>query len=152
VTPPLYLPTTELVSQAWLRLAVPGVRVGTELPAADAALRSDGFIRTSLAGGDPGRFVPMRNPVIGVECWVAPDADSQETAWLQAAQLAERLLAATWDPALQGVVIDLSAFGSYIPARVHDVIAISEPDRNESDPTDWARYDLDLAFTWTTGA
>jgi hypothetical protein len=152
MTGPLYLPTTELVSQAWLRLAAPGVRVGSELPEADNALRTAGFIRTSIIPSAPDRYVPMRMPVVGAECWVAPDADTQETAWLLAAQIAERLLAATFDRALQGVVIDLSGFGSYAPARVHDVTAISEPDRYEADPTDWARYDLDLAFTWTQGA
>lgn len=156
MTTPLYRPTTLLVSQAWLRLALPGVRVASELPEkADQALRTDGFLRTSTVGGGTDRYVPMRNPVIGVECWVAPDpaggADPEQTAWLIADQLGERLLAATFDRALQGVAIDLSAFGDYAPARVHDVIAVSDPDRNDSDPSDWSRVDLDLAFTWTTG-
>lgn len=149
MTAPLYLPTTELVTAAWLRLAVPGVRVGSDLPAVDAALRTDGAIRLGVVLGGSDRYVPMNTPDVTAECWVPPDAASQVTPWLIAAQLAQRVWKATFDPALQGVVIDLSGFGSYGSARVHDVIAIRGPDRNDSDPDDWARFDVDLAFTWT---
>ncbi|TFV90390.1 hypothetical protein [Blastococcus sp. CT_GayMR16] len=154
---PLFRPTSLLVCSAWLRLAS-GVRVDTKLPdTVDEALRTDGFIRIGGAlGGDPGLEVPMRNPVVFVECWVAPNpggqGDPQETAWLTADQIAARLLEATWDRQLQGVDVDLSTFGNYAPARVHDVIALTEPERVEEEKSDFARVDIDLAFTWTQGA
>lgn len=149
MTAPLYLPTTELVCAAWLRLAVPGPRVDTALPAIDAALRTDGAIRLGVVMGSSDPYTSMHTPVVTAECWVPPDAASQVTPWLIAAQIAQRAWKATYSPALQGVVIDLSTVGSYGSARVHDVTAIRGPDRNEGDPDDWARFDLDLAFTWT---
>lgn len=154
MTGPLNPPTTDLVAQAWLRLAVPTARVGDAVPPADLALRTDGFIRTTAAGGAPNPYVPMREPVVAAECFVAPPEGSGVTKipWNRAGSLASRVLQATFDPALQGRVIDLSSIGTYAPARVHTVTALDEPHRVEDDPDNFARYDLDLLFLWTQGA
>lgn len=148
MTASLYLPTTRLVADAWLRLAVPGVGVDEELPEADDQLRAAGFIRTATVGGGPNRYVPMRQPVVAAECWVPPNTD-RKRSWRIAEQLAERVVQATFDPAFMGVLIDLSTVGRYRSARVHDVIALGDPQRDDNDPSDWARFDVDLAFTWT---
>lgn len=157
MTAPLLLPTTRYVVAGWLQLAVPGVGVGSELPdpdeqdqaAAYEAARAAGFMRTALVGGSPDRYVPMREPVVQVECWFPPPASGRQASWARAEQLANRVLAATYDGSLMGRLIDLSQVGSYAPARVHTVTALSEPDPVQEDQSDWARYDLDVSLMWT---
>lgn len=152
MTGPLYLPTTRLVADAWLQMAVPGVRVGEDLPALDEALRTGGFIRTSMVAPGSNPVVPMREPVVGVECWFPPPpstSTSPKSHWRRAEQLGERIWTATFDTDLMGVLVDLSAIGDYRDARVHTVTALGLPQKDEDDESDWARYDLDLLFLWT---
>lgn len=137
----------DLVAVAWLKLAVPGIGVATSLPAVDSALRTGGFVRALTVGGSPDLYVPMRAPVVSAECWAAPAVDgSTKVPWGRANALAEAVVAATYNPALMGVELDL---GDYPSARVHTVVALSEPRRIENDPANWARYDVDLLFRWT---
>lgn len=146
---PSYAPTTDLVSLAWLRLAVPYVRVDDQLPAPDQALRTVGFIRAVTVGGSMDRDVPFRRPVVTAECWVAPPKDgSLIVQWNAAGRLAQWVIDATDDRELMGVLVDLTGFGAYSPARVHTVIADPEPRRVE-DPGKYARYDVDLQINWT---
>ena len=142
-------PTSELVAVGWVGLALPGVGVGTRLPAPDDAMRANGFVRCAVVGGHPAIDLPVRSPVIVAECWVPPADGSHLPPWNQAGELAEQLVAATFDRALAGVAVDLSAVGSYAAARVLTVIALGEPRRVDGDPNNWARHELDLQFTWT---
>jgi hypothetical protein len=107
-------------------------------------------MRTAQVGGSPDRYVPMREPVVQVECWLPPPASGRQASWARAEQLANRVVAATYDRSLMGRLIDLSTVGNYAPARVHTVIALSEPDPVEEDDSDWSRFDVDLEFRWTT--
>lgn len=148
----LLLPTSRLVAEGWLRLAVPGVGVGSELPEVKDApeLRTAGFVRLPIVGGGPDRYVPSyRQPVASAECWFAPAERTGAPQWSHAEQLAERIVAATADRALMGVLVDLSAIGNYPLARVHSVVALSEPDRVEEDDSDWSRVDIDLGLDWS---
>lgn len=154
----LLLPTTKLVVIGWLKLAVPGPGVDTDLPdpndpdqaAAYAAVQTDGFLRIAGAGGSPDRDVPMRSPVTQVECWFAPRPDRKTTsARSRAEQLANRVLNASYDEAFMGQVIDLSTIGSYAPARVHTVTALTEPDEVAEDKSDWSRFDIDIELLWS---
>lgn len=146
----LLRPTSELVAVGWLTRALPGVGVGTRLPAADDAMRAKGYVRTGVVGGSADVDVPRRVPVVVAECWVPPTAGSHLPPWNRAGELAELVLAATYDRALMGVTVDLSGVGSYASARVLTVVALGEPRRVPSDPNNWARQELDLALTWTT--
>lgn len=146
-------PSTDLVAQAWLRLAVPGVRVGDVLPATDDALRTAGFIRAVTVGGRAATYVPLRSPVVTAECWVAPPANGAPRApWNHAAQIAEQIVGATFDDTLMNVPVDLSSIGDYAPARVLTVIALGEPQRVPNDPDAFARFDLDLQLAWRVDA
>lgn len=146
-------PSTFLVAQAWLTGAVPGPRVGDVLPPADAALRTDGFLRIHVVGGGVDPDVPLRGPVVAVECWVAPpDGGTPQPPWLQAEALAARVLAATYDPAQRSQRVDLSAIGSITPARVLTVTALGEPQRVPDPAAGFARLDLDLLITWRADA
>lgn len=147
---PPYAPTTDLVSRAWTRLAVPYVRVDDRLPKPDQELRTVGAIRLLTVGGGAELYVPMRRPVVTAECWVAPAEGSQEPPWNAAGRLAQWVLDATYKPELMGVLVDLTQFGAYLPARVHTVSAANEePRRVENDPANYARYEVDLQFAWT---
>lgn len=147
------LPTSRLVAAGWLQMAVPGVQVGKELPAASDELRANGFLRVPVVGGSVDQDVAFYSPVIGVQCWWPPALRSEWNRWTRAEQLAARVVEATFDPALMGVVIDLSGLGDIGRARVHDVTALGIPQEGEDDPSDWGRYDVDLLINWTaTGA
>lgn len=154
----LLLPTTTLVAVGWLKMAVPGPAVGTDLPdpddpaqaAAYVAMQTDGFLRIANVGGSPDLYLPMRAPVEQVECWFPPPAGrTAGAARSRAEQLANRVLNATYDPALMGQVIDLSTVGSYAPVRVHTVSAFTEPDEVEADKSDWSRFDVDIELLWS---
>jgi len=149
MTAPLLLPTSSLVGRGWLTLALPDVGVGARLPVADDPLRAKGFVRAMVVGGDMDRELPVRRPVIGAECWVPPAVGSDRPPWNHAEQIAARVAAATYDRALTGVTVDLSGVGDYAPAHVLTVIPLGEPQR-VPDPSNWARFDVDLLLTWTT--
>jgi hypothetical protein len=155
VSTQLLLPTTRYVAAGWLQLAVPGVGAGVELPELDDDLRANGFMRTTTAGGSPRVYVEMRQPIVQVECWFPPPRSGKTANPSSAEQLANQVLRATYDQALMGQLIDLAALtgGEYAAARVHTVIALSEPDQvDDVDLSDWARFDLDLQIRWTPEA
>ena len=140
----------EIVAIGWLRLALPGYGVATTLPSLVTDIRTGGFVQVRGVGGTPEMYLPVRRPVVAASCWAAPATEaSSKPPWGRANTLAERLIAATYDEALMDVELDLSGFGDYDPARVLTVVALSEPVRIENDPANFARYDVDLAFTWT---
>lgn len=154
-SPPRLLPSSLLVAIGWLRLALPGVEVGEDLPdfstestASQDALRAVGFVRVSVVGGTPHLEVPRRNPVVSAESWLAPQALTGKASWARAHNLAGRIVTATWDPSLMGKVVDLSAVGNYASARVDTVNALGEPDEVEEDESDWARVDVELDLSW----
>lgn len=141
-------PTSELVAVGWLTLALPAVGVGTRLPAADAAMRQNGFVRVAVVGGTPDVYAPRRVPVVVAECWVPPADGSHLPPWNRAGEVAEQVLAATFDPSLANRTVDLSGVGDYAPARVLTVTALQEPRRVDGDPNFWARHELDLSVAW----
>ncbi|NUR24991.1 MAG: hypothetical protein HOV76_14680 [Hamadaea sp.] len=143
------LPNNTIVAAAWLRLAVPGIGVATKLPTDLTPLRTSGFIRIAGVGGSPDLYVPMSRPAVQVECWAAPaNEGSSKPPWNRANELAEQVKQAAYDRALMGVTVDLSSVGDYGPARVETVQALSEPTQVENDPSNLARYDIDLLLSW----
>lgn len=142
-------PNTDLVTVAWLKL-VPGVsQAATKLPEA-SVLRSlpGGFVRVlSGIGGFSPLDVPLRRPVVQIECWAAPAEGSQKVPWGVASDLAESIFLAQYDPALMDVTVDLVpvTFGQ---ARVRTVNA-QEPRKIEGDPSGFARFDVDAMINWT---
>lgn len=151
----LLRPTSELVAVGWLAAALPGVGVGTRLPAADASMRSNGFVRVSNSGGTPDIYTPRRAPVVIAECWVPPADGSHLPPWQRAGKLAQAVLDATQDPALQNLTVDVTGLRldgvvlpGYAPARVMSVIARGEPHRVDGDPNFWARQELPLELAW----
>jgi hypothetical protein len=149
----LLRPSGTLVGLGWIGLAIPDVRAGIRVPAADDGLRTGGFLRVQVSGGSPDRDVPLRTTVVAFECWVAPPLDGTVVnAWFRAEHLAERVIAATYDPTLMGRQIDLSGTGTYAAAYVRTATALAEPRRVDNDPSNWARFDVDVALAWTAAS
>jgi hypothetical protein len=147
----LFLPHGELVAQAWLRgiEGVPTNGVGTTLPKDNSTWAASGFVQISVAGGTPDPYNPISNPVIGVDCYACTMNGSQPP-WGKANQLVE--------------IIKLSGYGTvdslnpahrvvalapqYQNARVQTAYAITEPKRMPSDEARFARYHLDMQFSY----
>ena len=152
--PAVNAPTSSRVGRAWLRSVLrTEVGVGRALPStATEHMRTYGFAVAEVVGGSPDIDVPFRRPVIGVACWVAPPtADPSIVQTAAAERLAEWVITAAYDHPAVGVTLDLRALGlgSYRPARLHTVIPVSEPREAPDDPSNYARFDIDLLLNWT---
>lgn len=156
-TPQRNAPTSTLVARAWARSVLPAaVGVDRVLPAtATADMATVGFVVARVVGGGPDRDVPLREPVIGFECWVAPPADSPSIVqWNAAERLAGWLLQAAYDHPVTAVRLVFgdvlgAAFAAYRPARVLTVLPVSEPREAPDDPGNYARFDIDMQLNWT---
>ncbi len=151
---PTYLPTSELVACAWLDLYVADVTAGmvaTTLPRDPATWATNGFLQAQAI---PGRLadvdLPRRLPVIQVDAW-ACNLNGNAPPWALAAQLAERVRAATELPtqAWVGKALDLNK-ADYLDARVWAVYALTEPVRVLGDVSGYARFTLDIAVDWVS--
>lgn len=145
----LLIPNDELVAKAWLVAAVPlaASKVATTLP--DPPWTDDEFVQIMQVGGSPDQDVPVGEPVISVNCF-AMKASSLKPPWGQANQLAQQIWLATFpvrwapDPAVELATLP----AGYGRAIVRVVRAMSQPKRIESDPSQYAVYNLDLQFSW----
>lgn len=146
MTTPALFPTTDLVASAWIA-SIPGMdsdMVGATLPK-DVTKWADGFVQVMVVGGSPNLYLPVAQPVVSVDCWaVKPGSD--KAPWGRANYLAELIRSATYDPATVQRTLDLP--GNYPAARCLTVYPTSEPRRVYSDEAGYARFNMDLAFSW----
>jgi hypothetical protein len=147
---PVLRATPELVAIAWLKTIV-GDIVATTLPkpGSNGTLpwQSTGFVTLVSAGGTPDLYVPLRSPVMGVDCWAA-NPQSQKPPWNKAAALAEAIQAACYDhPAIPQKVILPTG---YPQAQVLSAYTTGEHRRVPDDPSSYARYSIPgLVIAWT---
>lgn len=156
------LPTNELVAVAWLG-SIPALQplggtqmVATTLPAdvnADgtvAAWTQTGFITVTVVGGSPDPYLPVKRPVLQVDCW-ATRPGSSKPPWGQANVLAETIRYATLQRLGFNRPLTLTVSSvSYPGAVVISAYLATEFRRIYSDAADYARYQGDLALTWVT--
>lgn len=145
--------TTELVATAWLA-TIPGITaamVGTRLPrpAADGtvAWADTGFVQvTTGVGGSSGMYVPLASPVVQVDCW-ATQSNSDLPPLAKANALA---MAVSWAAVLNtGIEAVLSLRSGYAGARVMSAYLLGgEPRPIYADPSDYARYTMNVAMNW----
>lgn len=143
---PVLRATPELVAIAWLKTVV-GDRVSTTLPKNTAGWEDGGFVTLVSAGGTPNLYVPLRDPVMGVDCW-AVNPQSQKPPWNKAAALAEAIQAACYDhPAIpQRVTLPTG----YPQAQVLSAYTTGEYRRVHDDASSYARYSIPgLVIAWT---
>lgn len=149
MTPPKR-PAGEQVAIAWLKTIV-GDIVALTLPKPDKdgaySWQSTGFCTVDTVGGTPNMYVPLHEPVIGVECW-AVNPNSQKPPWATASSLAQQIQAACWDhPTVPRALI---IPGGYPVVQVLSAYLTGEPRRVPDDPSSYARYSIPgLVITWT---
>jgi hypothetical protein len=143
--------TTDLVATAWLA-TIPGITsamAGTRLPrpAADGTVpwADTGFVQTTAVGGTPGMYVPLSSPVVQIDCW-ATQSNSDLPPWAKANALAM----AVWWAAQQntGTETVLALRTGYADARVMSAYLLGEPRPIYGDPSDYARYTMNVAMNW----
>jgi hypothetical protein len=136
--------STELVAAAWLK-GVVGDIVATTLPRSNATWAASGFVTVATVGGTPNLYVPLRAPVVSVDCW-AVSPESNRPPWNKAGFLAEQIQAACYDSISTPRLLTLPA--GYPNARALSVYSTYEPRRVPDDEASYARLNLGLTFNW----
>jgi hypothetical protein len=146
---PPFPPNSDLVALAWLAQRVPGIvaaQVAATLPDV-ATWLDEGFVTArSIPGTQPNVDIPLRRPVIQVDCWGAGGAQTAKPHWPKAFRLSELIRLATETPQQYGRPVTLPA--EYAGARVQAAYLIAEPSRAEGDPSGYAHVTFDLALDW----
>lgn len=139
-------PTTDLVAVAWLKgvAGVPSGSVATTVPSDNSTWAASGFVQVTTVGGSPEPHMPLRVPVVSVDCW-AVNPDSGRPPWGKASTLAELVRDGTL-AADVGRTVALPVGG--LSARVLSVYALGEARRILDDDASYARYSLDISLAW----
>ena len=137
---------TDLVACAWLG-GVTGLTpamVAATLPTDNTSWAASGFVTVRTSGGSPGLYVPLRAPVVTVDCW-AVNPSSAKPPWGKANYLAELI-----DVGCRATNVNrtLTLPTNYPAARVLSAYLVTEPRRAYGDQGDYARFVLDLALHW----
>lgn len=149
-----YYPTNGLVAVAWLGQRVPGLTpamVATSLPRKVTDWADLGFVQATVITGTPDVDVPIRRPLIQVDCWAA-SVDSSGTVSTRppvhkAARLAELVRTATeLDTARYSSPLEMPA--NYAGAIALSAYVRSEPAEIPDDPSGYARMTFDLVLEW----
>lgn len=149
MTTPTLRATPELVAIAWLKTVLGNIVAATlPKPLSNGTLswETTGFVTLISAGGTPNLYVPLRDPVMGVDCWAA-NSQSQKPPWNKAACLAEAIQGACYDHA--GIPQTLSLPSGYPAARVLSAYTTGEHRRINDDASSYARYSIPgLVIAW----
>lgn len=140
-------PTTELVVAAWLGQIddLSAQMIGSTLPKDQAAWSENGFVQAVAVGGSPRIHIPVRRPVVQIDCW-AVNANSQKAPWAKANYLAEVIRFAADESLNMGRALTLTS--PYPAARVLSAYLLTEPRRIVGDEANYARYQFDLQLHW----
>lgn len=144
-------PDTDLVACAWIR-SIPGLvadGVATQLPSDETKWAANGFVVVPLqVGGTPHSTMPLRRPVVQVECWgTVPGSD--KLPWGIPTQLCEQIRMGCLDRNTFSRLLPITANGvTYPSARVLSAKMLTEPRRIWSDIGDYAGKQFDLALQW----
>lgn len=148
------IPNSELVALAWIRDIVTAydVGVGTTLqgPDPDTQILSwgdTGFIQARVVGGSINGTVPLREPVLAIDCFAA-NVGKNRPPWGRANSIAELIVLAArsinWGDTQRPVTLP----AGYGLARVCDGSVINEPERRTADEANYARYGFELSVSW----
>jgi hypothetical protein len=162
-TPIPKLATSELVTLAWLRGAVTAydVAAGTTLQGPDPntgilTWGDTGFVTTTVVGGAPHSHLPLRQPVMSVDCWAThvdttgvPRAPSRkQPPWGRANMIAELLVAAAYDAGGDDGQRPVTLPTGFPVARVVGAVVLGEPQRVRGDDANYAHFTFNLAISW----
>lgn len=143
--------TTELVAIAWLKDLV-GDIVATTVPRNDTVAAS-GFVTVHTSGGSSNMYIPIREPVVLIDCWWAAK-ESVKPPFHKASALAEQIVAGCYDHENTPRLLPLPA--GYPNARVLSAHVVQDPRRpvipgagdSSADLGSWARITLGVQFHW----
>jgi hypothetical protein len=141
--------TSELVAVAWVKqvagIAANGM-VSTTLPADNTTWAASGFVRVGPSvGGSSEMYVPITSIVMQFDTF-AVNQNSLNPAWDKAAELAQRLWAATYDGT--GLGVELVTRAGYRNAVVQAAWPASDPRRIYDDPAAYGHFSVDLHLRW----
>lgn len=141
--------TTDLVAVAWISDLFDTPMVATNLPkrGADGTISwaSTGFVVVTTVGGSPHPYMPVRNPVVQIDCWAA-NPDSGSPPWGKANNLAEEIQNGFYQ--VGDIPRDLVLNAGFPGARVLSAWTVTEPRRVYDDEASYARYTMTAQFTW----
>lgn len=144
------LANSELIAVAYFE-QIPGLTVdvvATQLPKAEADWAQNGAITVQVVGGHPDIDLPVRNPLVQVDCW-ATTLNSNKPPWFKAAALAEACWLGTRNRNRGARRIAVSAGPVEYPAAiVLTAVFLTEFRRVYDDKADAARYSADLGMSW----
>lgn len=148
------LPTSELVALGWIRKIVSAydIGAGTTLQGPDPETQvlswgTTGFVTALVVGGSVNGTVPMREPVLSIDCYAVNEKSKSRPPWGRANAMAELIVRSAYSFKFndtQGPV-DLGASGL---VRVTDGSVQTEPERRPSDAANYARYGFELSISW----
>lgn len=149
-----YPPNNGLVAQAWLAQRVTGLTaamVAGRLPADVTAWADLGFVQVTPVTGVPDVDVPIRKPLVQVDCWATTVDAAGNVSTRQpigkAWRLAELIRVATEaDTARYSSLVVLPA--DYDSAIVLSAWLQTEPSEVADDPSGYARVTFDLELNW----
>lgn len=145
-----FYPTDELVAIAWLTQRVPGLAAGqvaTTLPRTAESWGDEGFVQaTVVSAGRDLVDIPVRRPIIDIDCWAASPASSSKVPWHKAARLVELIRVAIDNDASFGQPVTMPA--NYLGARVQAVYLAINPSRVTGDLSGYARFNMSLEVDW----
>lgn len=143
------LPSAESVAVAWIK-DIPAIlanQVATSLPGDINVWAQKGFVQVPMVvGGSPRIYIPVRNPVVQVDCY-ATTVGSSKPPWGMASRLAELIVAATYDQARMNTTLDTLPI-EFDQVRVMSAYPLTEPRRIPGDDAGFARYQFDLRLVW----
>lgn len=146
------LTTSELAAIAWIG-SIQGFStqmVATQLPADNTTWAATGFVTVAVVGGSPDIYLPVKKPVLQVDCY-AVKPGSNKPPWWKANVLAERIRYATLARTGFNRLLTPSANGvAYPSANVRAAYLVTEPRRVFGDLSDYAIYSMDLLLEWAT--
>jgi hypothetical protein len=139
---------TDLAVTAWLA-GLPGLNSGmvaTTLPEDNTSWAASGFVAARTVGGTPEMYVPLRQPVVSVDCYAVPPAGGNKPQWGQANNLAETIVSACYSTSNFGAT--LAGPAGYPHMRMLQAHPLQEPRRVYGDRSFYARYSFDLQVYW----
>lgn len=149
-----YYPTSALVAVAWLSQRVPGVvagQVATRLPREQVKWAAEGFVQVTPITGIPDIDLPIRRPILQVDCWAVTLDESGNVSTKQPIHKANRLaelvrVATELETARYSSPVTMPA--GYLGAIVLSAYPLTEPTEVPNDPSGYARVTFDLALDW----
>lgn len=149
------IPNSELVALGWIRDVVNAydIAVGTTLqgPDPDTLILpwgDTGFVQCSVVGGNINGTVPIRSPVMSVDCYAVNQQSKSRPPWGRANSIAEMIVAAsrvfTWGATQRAVTLP-TTFGKVL---VREGSVVNEPERRPADEASYARYGFELKMSW----